>query len=961
MELRYDIKTSGADQLAAINARTQELSKSVGSSSGLIDAYGVSFDRATKSVEGHVSASSELVAALNRSTAAVRSHESSMLTLTPSAERAAAGVRSVGNAASESIPKVTAAGAAIRALDGQMNIRAVERWISGFQVLGPVLQAAFPLFGAIAFVEIAERGIDKLGELYNAWDPVIKAQEKSLKYYKESAGQLDQIIAKTERLTLEEGKRRFGTQFEIREQGDNAVLDAKEAQAKLDKVNADIAAAQARVTAGTRITPGGSVRQPLFGPGIAPVAPSLGGLNADAQAAREQLIGLGDARIAAQKALNLALKEQENAQAGIAKDQTDKARESARKVDAINKQIEAIQERSRALADRAELGTGPLADIEVRRRAENRRYATEQADLAAQQRENRLGGPDTVRTPQSSFDALGRAQSAAHTQNLASLDAEEFAARTKAAEDYADALAKISQEWDKWDQHLASDRLKNAEAQIRALVKAHEELVKATEKSNKVAELGDKADESGLQLQFRKSSRLQELAAPIGSTGGALQAAQNSYQERLRLAKAVDDIEQRGIERAAQLSALKSEEYDKDLAIAQEKLKLTQEEGEAADYAIKVAEIERKRLEDARNDAGKVFDAIIASGHKSFGDFASGLALQQGRAIFQNVTEGLFKTAGTALGGIIPQGGPLASIFKGTILEPREVTALDVHTSAMIKHAAALTAAAGRSVGGGGVVGSSGVSGIPGLSTFGSDTNGLTGGGTLIPEMPDDGAIHVPGIDATSWNSSDGLLKSASKFTGSALMAGAGAFTAYSGFKAGGARGALEGSAGIATMAASVLPLISTTLSMAGPIGMIAAAGLGLVTSLMGDPKVNRQNQINKTLQNDMYLAPTALNVTAGVGGGYADSDRYGTFRDSNLSPYPTVQQPYYDRPYGVTIPGRTTSQFGGSAPQVTVNYSAFDSKSIADHHEALIDAVVTGINKGSGTGLVETLRDRIG
>ena len=45
-----------------------------------------------------------------------------------------------------------AASAALRGLEGSMNIRAAERFLSTFQGMPGILQAAFPVFGAVAGV-----------------------------------------------------------------------------------------------------------------------------------------------------------------------------------------------------------------------------------------------------------------------------------------------------------------------------------------------------------------------------------------------------------------------------------------------------------------------------------------------------------------------------------------------------------------------------------------------------------------------------------------------------------------------------------------------------------------------------------------------------------------------------------------------------------------------------------------
>jgi hypothetical protein len=130
LELRYDIRTTGQEALDALNARTTELSKNVSTSSGLVDAYGISFGRAT---------------------AAVTTHASALGGLRPVAAGVDSDFRKIGDTLqSHTVPQMVAASAALRGLDGSMNIRAAERFLTQFQGINTVLQGTFQIFGALA-------------------------------------------------------------------------------------------------------------------------------------------------------------------------------------------------------------------------------------------------------------------------------------------------------------------------------------------------------------------------------------------------------------------------------------------------------------------------------------------------------------------------------------------------------------------------------------------------------------------------------------------------------------------------------------------------------------------------------------------------------------------------------------------------------------------------------------------
>ncbi len=62
-------------------------------------------------------------------------------------------------------PQIAAASGAVRELEGNLPIRAVERFLTTTLGLGPALAAAFPLVGAIAFGGVILEGVNKLREL----------------------------------------------------------------------------------------------------------------------------------------------------------------------------------------------------------------------------------------------------------------------------------------------------------------------------------------------------------------------------------------------------------------------------------------------------------------------------------------------------------------------------------------------------------------------------------------------------------------------------------------------------------------------------------------------------------------------------------------------------------------------------------------------------------------------------
>jgi hypothetical protein len=166
-----------------------------------------------------------------------------------------------------------------------------------------------------------------------------------------------------------------------------------------------------------------------------------------------------------------------------------------------------------------------------------------------------------------------------------------------------------------------------------------------------------------------------------------------------------------------------------------------------------------------------------------------------------------------------------------------------------------------------------------------------------------------------------GRAISGSSLISSGAQLGTSALGLINGLNTGGVRGGLQAAGGAAgavgglASLASTLGLLSPALGPLAPIAGGVAAALGLASSLFGDPKTIRQNQINKTLENQQFYAPVGINTNQSIYGGATTYDRNGNLRTTNLSPYPDIQEPYYLFQQHQLVPGRTTNYYGGSGP----------------------------------------------
>jgi hypothetical protein len=69
------------------------------------------------------------------------------------------------DAAAHQVPMMAAASGAVRELNGTLSVRAAERFLATTLQLGPALQAAFPIVGAIAMLGIVGELADRFGKL----------------------------------------------------------------------------------------------------------------------------------------------------------------------------------------------------------------------------------------------------------------------------------------------------------------------------------------------------------------------------------------------------------------------------------------------------------------------------------------------------------------------------------------------------------------------------------------------------------------------------------------------------------------------------------------------------------------------------------------------------------------------------------------------------------------------------
>src|ERR1700722_8450459 len=86
--------------------------------------------------------------------------------------------RQLGEGFAHSVPQIASASGAIREFEGNIPIRAVERFMTTTLGMGPILSAAFPLVGGIAFAGMLTETGKKLYDFAKQFDPLLQAQNR---------------------------------------------------------------------------------------------------------------------------------------------------------------------------------------------------------------------------------------------------------------------------------------------------------------------------------------------------------------------------------------------------------------------------------------------------------------------------------------------------------------------------------------------------------------------------------------------------------------------------------------------------------------------------------------------------------------------------------------------------------------------------------------------------------------
>lgn len=408
------------------------------------------------------------------------------------------------------------------------------------------------------------------------------------------------------------------------------------------------------------------------------------------------------------------------------------------------------------------------------------------------------------------------------------------------------------------------------------------------------------SDAAGMTRNAQGAVRRATALAGPGDEAGLIGF---EFSTRIKLAK---DLYSEAVRRAD----FEKDEAQQLIALDRARADFAREDGDARlDREVKILELARRRKDEARGLASDFVGSIQSGDPSSFFKQQGGRLLNQ---VGTNALTGTFQRVQGTLGRIGAASG-LGGLLSGTILDPANATPIDKNTLATERNTAALERSNGGGTVGGGISGMLGKLGLPTGVLFGAGANPLIfSAANKSAVTPAPGFIGLGTTEAGAVVPLGGGLSKTARGVGIAGAVAGGAIGAYTQFKAGGAQGALNGSAAIAGAAASIIALSGAT-GPAAPILAGVALGLQGIAMILGDPKKKRDAQINQRLTDAYYDEADPMSYSM---------DRLGRSYDTNKL---------------------------GGLREITVNISALDSRSIVDSRESIADALRMAIYEGHG------------
>lgn len=367
------------------------------------------------------------------------------------------------------------------------------------------------------------------------------------------------------------------------------------------------------------------------------------------------------------------------------------------------------------------------------------------------------------------------------------------------------------------------------------------------------------SERSDIMSRSGKTLAMANLAFGPGQEGSAIAAA---YAERKRLAGELFDFEDGHAK-----TYVEQVRAEKDYRRAMNDAEI--------EHELKLAELQRKRIEEFRSEMGSLFDALLG-GRSGIQQFAVNQLKTLGRAAFSNTATSI------VTGGKITAASTFGGTWLGDVFGSKDPSVKLNTAGTHLSMAAAELTQSARALAMSASGGAGGFS--PTASTFARIAGSKDFTAAVLNDLPlthdhGYGGIYSPGIAMPAGKPSANFNFARAAGIGAAGL-GAG-FGIYSGIEMGGGRGAFTATGSALAGAGAIISLASTKLAaVAGPAGALAGLVLGsILPSLIPDPKAMRAKELEQQRAARAYSEPTGRDYAVDIYGRSFDYDSRGSMR----------------------------------------------------------------------------------
>jgi hypothetical protein len=175
-----------AGNLTSVSTAASGMSRSVGNSAAAIGRLSDAAAKAEGNLQRFVLQMQVVIMSANQMTAAINATGSATVASTKGINGLTAAANATGRGAQNTTVHMYEASAAIRTFGGSIPIRAAERFLTIIPGMSAALSTAFPVFGALALINVLGEMAIKVADLVRDWGALRKIQDAAFKALSDS-------------------------------------------------------------------------------------------------------------------------------------------------------------------------------------------------------------------------------------------------------------------------------------------------------------------------------------------------------------------------------------------------------------------------------------------------------------------------------------------------------------------------------------------------------------------------------------------------------------------------------------------------------------------------------------------------------------------------------------------------------------------------------------------------------